>query len=57
MTQCLTLGLVNNHDLPWHVISGEERTLNTREQATIHGEFKLEGILILEGTSQLTIEN
>lgn len=47
----------NKHDLPWHVLDGEERTLATREQAVIHDTFDLEGILFLEGTSQLVLEN
>ena len=48
-------GTVNNHDLPWHVISKE--TIDDREQAAIHGELVLEGDIILEGSAQLVIEN
>ena len=46
-----------NDDLPWHVASNEVRTLANREQAAIHGEFLLEGNLILDGSAQLVIEN
>lgn len=55
MPECLTLG--GGHDLPWHIIVGELKSLADREQATIHGTFNLEGTLVLEGSSQLIIEN
>ena len=59
MADCLKLGgsSTDEHGLPWRVLSTEELTLADRQQATIHGEFVLEGVVILEGSAQLVIEN
>ena len=59
MVQCLRLGgtPTDEHGLPWHILSVENKTLATREQQTIHGIMLIEGIVLLDGSSQLIIEN
>ena len=59
MAKCLKLGgsPTDEHGLPWHVLSTEELSLADRQQAVIHGEFVLEGTVILNGSAQLVIEN
>ena len=59
MGDCLTIGGTpsDERDLPWWVLSTEVKILADREQAAIHGEFVLDGTVILEGSAQLVIEN
>ena len=59
MAECLKLGgsPTDEHGLPWRVLSTEELTLADNQQASIHGEFVLEGTVILKDSAQLVIEN
>lgn len=59
MVQCLRLGgtPTDEHDIPWHILSVEVKTLATREQVVIHDTLKLDGALLLDGSAQLIIEN
>ncbi|MBL4754771.1 MAG: collagen-like protein [Flavobacteriales bacterium] len=41
----------------YHVLESERHDVPTRRQVTIHGEYILEGILELNGTAQLVLEN
>ena len=42
--------------VPWHIKDIETVFVNTRRELAVHGEFRVEGTLILEGTARLRVQ-
>lgn len=41
---------------PWHIKEIETVFVDTRREMALHGEFRVEGTLILKGTARLRVQ-
>ena len=46
----------NTGSVPWHILAAESFAIPGRRELAVHGEFRLEGELILDGSARLRVK-